>query len=242
MKRLLPFLFLTVVVAPACAQEWRVTFSPYFWAAGLSGEVGQFDLPPVHLDASFDDIRDDLDFSIMAIVEARRQRFSLLADVAYTKTSTGRGTPLGLLASRVDVKTETTIALFAAGYSLWQRDHSHLDLVAGVRVWDARTELSYNGGVLDGRAQDDSARWADGVLGLRGRHFFTERLYVAGWGLIGSGEAERDWDLAALLGYQISDRLAAVVGYRALGVDYAHNDFLFDIEQKGPVLGLVHHF
>jgi hypothetical protein len=51
--------------------------------------VGQFDLPPVHLDSSFDDIRDDLDFSIMAIAEARRQRFSLLADVAYTKISRG---------------------------------------------------------------------------------------------------------------------------------------------------------
>ncbi|HTN31598.1 MAG TPA: hypothetical protein VL178_12340 [Pseudomonas sp.] len=46
-------------------------------------------MPPVHLDSSFDDIRDDLDFSIMAIAEARRQRFSLLADVAYTKISRG---------------------------------------------------------------------------------------------------------------------------------------------------------
>jgi hypothetical protein len=242
MRRLLPLLLLSLAGAPTGAEEWRVAFSPYFWAAGLSGDVGQFDLPPVHLDSSFDDIRDDLDFSIMAIAEARRQRFSLLADVAYTKISTGRATPVGLLANRVDVKSETTIALFAAGYSLRQRDNSHLDLVAGVRVWDARTELSYNGGVLDGRARDDSARWADGVVGLRGRHFFTDRFYVAGWGLIGSGEAERDWDLTALLGYQINDRLAAVAGYRAMGVEYEHNDFLFDIEQKGPVLGLVHHF
>ncbi|TIT60522.1 MAG: hypothetical protein E5W63_13900, partial [Mesorhizobium sp.] len=37
-------------------QGWTYSIAPYFWAAGLSGDVTQFGLPTVHLDASFGDI------------------------------------------------------------------------------------------------------------------------------------------------------------------------------------------
>ncbi|MEY9558466.1 hypothetical protein [Sinorhizobium fredii] len=35
---------------------WTFTFAPYFWAAGISGDVAQFGLPAVEIDSSFSDI------------------------------------------------------------------------------------------------------------------------------------------------------------------------------------------
>lgn len=70
---------------------WIFSFSPYFWATGPSGEATQFGLPNVHVDASFDDIFDNLEFGAMAIGEARKRPFSLLADIMHTKIS-GRAT------------------------------------------------------------------------------------------------------------------------------------------------------
>ena len=68
-------------------EGWTFTVAPYFWAAGISGDVGLFGLPPVEVDASFSDIFDHLDFGAMAIGEARYDRYSIFGDIIYTKIS-----------------------------------------------------------------------------------------------------------------------------------------------------------
>jgi hypothetical protein len=90
---------------------WTFAASSYFWAAGMSGNVGQFGLPPAHLESDFGDILSDLDFAFMGIAEARNDRFSLFGDVIYTKISSGTATPFGIVADRVDVMSETFIGL-----------------------------------------------------------------------------------------------------------------------------------
>ena len=35
---------------------WTFAVSPYFWAAGMSGDTGLFGLPTVHIDMDFGDI------------------------------------------------------------------------------------------------------------------------------------------------------------------------------------------
>jgi hypothetical protein len=74
-------------------QGWTFSVAPYFWAAGLSGEVGQFGLPPVDVDASFGDIVDHLDFGAMAIGEARYGRYSIFGDIMYSRFRALRGRP-----------------------------------------------------------------------------------------------------------------------------------------------------
>src|SRR4051812_31800311 len=53
---------------------WTYTIAPYFWAAGLSGDVGSFGLPTVHVDSDFGDILKHLDFAAMVTGEARYDR------------------------------------------------------------------------------------------------------------------------------------------------------------------------
>lgn len=223
-------------------DNWAFAISPYFWGAGLSGNIGQFNLPTVHLESDFSDILKDLDFAFMAMGEARNDRLSIFGDVMYTKISTGSGTPRGIIAGSVRLKSETFSGLIGAGYSVLQSERGNLDLVAGVRVWYAGSKVSYAGGMLDGVSARDSATWVDGMVGLRGKYSLTENVYLSGWGLVGAGQADLDWDVAATIGYQFSDRISAVAGYRALGVNYRKSGFVFDAVQQGPILGMVIRF
>lgn len=222
---------------------WTFAASPYFWAAGLSGDTSQFGLPVIELDSSFSDILDELDFAAMAIGEARYERFSIFGDLMYSKISSGSGTPRGIIAGSVDVSSETFAGLLGAGYSVLDGADGHLDVVGGVRVWSVDTDIAFSGGVLDGVSVSDGATWVDGLVGVRGNYAFTPEIYFTGWGLVGAGGADVDWDVAAALGYRFNDRFSMVAGYRALGVDYSNDDgFLFDVVQQGPILGLVVHF
>ncbi len=223
-------------------EGWTFAFAPYFWAAGLSGDIAQFGLPTVHVDADFGDILDNLDFAAMAVGEARYDRYSIFGDIIYTKLSNGAETPRGIIAGSVDVSSETFAGLLGAGYSVLRNDKSNLDLVGGVRVWHVSTEISFSGGFLDGRDVSDSATWVDGLVGVRGNYSITDNFYLTGWGLVGGGGANVDWDVMGGVGYKFNNTFSAVAGYRALGVDYSDGGFVFDVVQQGPILGLVMRF
>lgn len=121
-------------------EGWTFAFAPYFWAAGLSGDIAQFGLPTVEVDSSFSDIFDHLDFGAMAIGEARYDRYSIFGDVMYSKISGSAGTPRGIVASSVEVTSETFAGLLGVGYSIIDDDSARLDVVGGARVWSVDTE------------------------------------------------------------------------------------------------------
>lgn len=227
---------------PAVESGWTYSLTPYFWAAGLSGETSQFGLPTIDIDASFSDILDNLDFAAMLIGEARNGPYSLFGDLIYTKLSAGSATPRGVLATSVDVEASTFAGLAGAGYSVLEGPSGRLDVVGGVRVWSVDTDISFSGAFLDGQTRSDGATWVDGLVGVRGNYAFTPQFYVMGWGLVGAGGADVDWDVMAGVGYKINDTFSATLGYRALGVDYSDDGFLFDVVQQGPIAGLTIRF
>jgi hypothetical protein len=228
--------------APPADGGWTFSATPYFWAAGLSGETSQFGLPVIDINADFSDIFDNLDFAAMAIGEARYDRYSVFGDIMYTKLSNDSATPLGVLATSVNVESSTFAGLVGAGYSILEDTNGRLDLVGGVRVWSADTDVAFSGAFLNGQTFSDSATWVDALVGVKGNYSFTPQFYFTGWGLVGAGGADIDWDVAAGLGYRINDTFSATVGYRALGVNYDNDGFLFDVVQQGPIMGLTINF
>jgi len=155
---------------PTDQAGWTFSVTPYFWAAGLSGETSQFGLPVVDLNASFSDILDNLDFAAMAIAEARYGRYSIFGDLIYSKISSGTGTPRGVVATSVDVTSQTFAGLLGAGYSVIDGNSGRLDVVGGIRVWSVDTDISFSGGILDGVSVSDGATWVDGLVGVRGNY------------------------------------------------------------------------
>lgn len=228
---------------PAETQSgWTFTVAPYFWGAGMSGDVAVFGLPQAHIDASFSDILSNLDFAAMAIGEASYGRYSVFSDIIYTKLSNDATTPFGVVADNVEVTSKTFIGLLGAGYTVIDGPDGHLDVVGAVRLWSADTEISFNGGLLGGVQRDDKATWVDALAGVKGNYFFTPNVYLTGWAMAGGGGADLDWDVMAGLGYKFNDKVSAIAGYRALGVDYSNDSFVFDVVQQGPILGVAIHF
>ncbi|KRC84561.1 hypothetical protein D3C87_402690 [compost metagenome] len=223
-------------------DEWAFSVTPYFWAAGLSGKVSQPRLPAIDIHADFDKLFDNLDFGAMLIGDARKGRYSIFGDLIYTKIGSQGDTPRDILATSADVKTSTFAGLLGVGYSVLENSPHQLDVVAGLRVWSVDTDVTLKGGFLEGRKRSDSATWVDALVGVRGNYNLSQKVYLTGWGLVGAGGAEADWDVGLGLGYNFSKSISAAIGYRAVGVDYDRGGFKFDAVLQGPMAGLTIRF
>src|SRR5689334_20046464 len=81
------------------SNGWDVRLGVPIWVAGVKGTVGVLGREG-HIDKSFSDIADVLDFTIALNLEVRKNRWVFLTDSLYLKTSTS-GQPEGSLAGVV---------------------------------------------------------------------------------------------------------------------------------------------
>jgi hypothetical protein len=227
------------VSLPEAVNDWEVIVSPYLWATGISGSIGIGDLPAQDVDASFLDIAENLEFGLMLAGEARNGPWSIGLDIMYTKLGTSVDTPRGIVVDNIDVSATLFMGTAVGGYAIWSDERTHLDAIAGARLWSVNSDFDFDGGALDGRSRSDGATWVDPIVGLKGRADLGDSsFYLSGWGMIGGFGVGSDftWDVMGGLGYDFSDSASMLVGYRAMGVDYSDNDFLFDVVMQGPVI------
>lgn len=217
--------------------QWSVEVAPYFWAAGMSGQVASFGAPSVDVNMGFSDILDDLRFSAMVAAEIRNGPFSLSTDLFYLKLGTDQATPRGVLATSVELDSSTMSATALAGYSVLDRANLRLDAVFGARLWSVENTLKFKGGIFGGQSFKDSETWVDAMGGIKGRLNVTDRIYFTGSAIAGGGSSNFGWDVMGGIGYEISRHFSAVAGYRALGVDYKNGSFDFDVTVQGPIAG-----
>lgn len=240
---------------PQAAQqgsEWTFAVAPYFWAAGLQGDVGVFGVRPVHLDMSFGDIFDNLRFGGMLVGEAHNGTWGLFGDLIYVKieddtsvTRTVSGFPATLAAS---VETSSLTATILGEYRVLSQPSANVDVMAGARIWSVDNtigvSLAVDGPPIRDLSGSDGSTWVDPMVGIRGRVDINPSWYLTGWGMIGGFGAGSDltWDVLATVGYQWNQKFSLVAGYRALGVDYENDGFVYDVVQHGPILGAVFRF
>lgn len=240
----LPVFAADLTPPPEPASEWTFAFAPYFWAAGIQGDVGVGNLPTVEIDASFSDIFKNLDFGAMAIGEARNDRFGIVTDFMYVKLSAQRGVNLHNHDLNVDVEVtnETLTGLLAGEYRIVEAEGGSLDLMAGARLWSVRNEIDISGDI--NRSGDDKTTWVDPMVGFKGRLNLSSDFFVDGWGMIGGFDVSSKfaWDAYGGLGYMVSDSTSLIAGYRGLGVDFENSDLKFDVIEHGPLLGAVFTF
>jgi hypothetical protein len=230
--------------AAAAAGGWSFGLTPYVWFASLKGDVAALSgLPPVSVDAGFDDIIENADLALMLAAEARRGRFGVVADLNYLSLSADGDTP-GPLFGGAEVDTSTLFATVAGFYQVVPGERVSLDVLAGARVWYVDTEIELSPGLLPARSVQDDEVWADPVVGLRwtaqlGRGFFlVGAADIGGFGIA----SDFTWQLLGTLGYRFNDWFSARAGYRHLDVDYDHDGFVWDVELSGPIVGATFRF
>jgi opacity protein-like surface antigen len=253
-------------LAPAPdTSEWRFTLAPYVWGVGLSGDVGVFGRGPVDVDIPFSDILENLDFAAMGVAEAHNGTWGVFVDLNYTSLSAGKSRSRSLerdlfeqFGATAEVSASADITEFIGTMmGQWRAvdsDQMTLDLMAGARYWNIENDITARGSVSGGGplglsvskelSGSDGASWVDPMVGVKSRIDTTTPVYFTGWGMIGGFGVGSDinWDVMGGVGYEWTDHFSTVLGYRALGVDYEDDGFVYDIIQQGVALGAVINF
>ena len=243
-------------------SEWRFTIAPYAWGVGLSGDVGVFGLRPVEVDIPFSDILENLDFAAMAVADAHNGTWGVFMDLNYTALSASKSrsrvfetpnVPIPAIEGELSAEADITefIGTLMGQWRAVDSDQITLDLMAGARYWNIDNDITVRGtlvgqgplgaSVIKELSGSDGASWIDPMVGFKSRIDTDSPFYFTGWGLVGGFGVGSDinWDVMGGVGYQWTDKFSTVLGYRALGVDYEDDGFVYDIIQQGVALGGV---
>ena len=219
-------------------DKWQFQFSPYFWLAGLHGTGGVGNRTTT-VDESFRDVFDALNFAFMGTFEARKGKFISLTDLEYVSVSDEKATP-GPLFSTVDAGFKTFIFDQEVGYRLLENPEkgASLDVLGGARVWHVSTDFEFGAGILPATRIKASRNWVDAVGGLRGKMALSQKVFLTGKFDLGGGGSQFTWQVFGGAGYNLNPKIALIFGYRVLDVDYDKNNFVYDMNQRGPIVGL----
>jgi hypothetical protein len=223
-------------------DKWQFQFSPYFWLAGLHGTGGVRNRT-TNVGESFSDVFDALNFAFMGTLYARKGKFVSLTDLEFVSVSDKKATP-GPLFSTVDAGFKTFIFDQEVGYGLLENQEKGalLEVLGGARVWHVSTDFDFGAGILPATRIKGSRNWVDAVGGLRGKMALSKKMFLTGKFDLGGGGSKFTWQVFGGAGYNINPKIALIFGYRLLDVDYDKNNFVYDMNQRGPIVGLGFRF
>jgi len=234
------------VTAPVpVVKPYEFTMLAYVWAAGLNGKVASLPpLPAVDVDIGFDKVLKNFEGGIMGAAELRFGRFLIDTDIMYTRIG-GAVDPRGPFFDRVSLQTTSFIGTALAGYRIIEDPSYTLDAVAGIRGYNLTTRVTTSSRFqILNLTGSETESWVDPMIGAKARINLPHSFFLTSWALIGGFGVGSDlsWDVFGGIGYAFNDRISAVIGYRALGVDYSNKGYVYDVVQKGPMTAFVFRF
>jgi len=235
---LLPF---AAATGASGEDSWQFEGDLYIWGAAIGGETEAGD----DFDMSFGDILDNLDMTFMGALQARKGKWSLLADVIYMDLSNGMSSTAKQINRPVradlDVGLKSWVITGAAGYTVIQTDSTRLDLLAGGRYLDLKADLDFkisaeHGGPWQQKVTD-SEYFLDGIVGVRGVTRLSDKWYLSYYADVGSGDTDLTWQVLAGFNYRF-DKVDAGFGYRYLKWEFDDGGVLNDLDINGPYAGV----
>lgn len=231
-------------------DEWEVTLSFLPFLAGIDGEV-TVQGSKTSVDASFSDILDVLDFGLGLHSEARKGKYGFFFEPTYMKLSVEE--QVDPVTAEVDM--EMWLIEFAGfcrlgEWSFGAHNDKNLlfDVLAGARYWSLGNKINITDPTENTFNAEADDSWIDPFVGVRVRSDLTDNLQfnvrgdIGGFGI----SSEFTWNLLAIFGYNISQKMTMWAGYRFLGVDYEEGNESslnkFDVTMSGPLLGLGYRF
>lgn len=231
-------------VTPLTDVEYRIT--PFFWMAGLNGEIGtRRNLPSVDVDVKFGDILRNLDFAAMLAGEYRNGRWGLLADLAYVAVTVDGArdvTPRAPGFTSATLTSRTLNATLTGFYRFYDQGAFTADALLGARLWSVSSDVDLLLGGVVAVSTGSERTWIDPVVGIRFHAELGNGFGLSGYGDIGAGSSQVTWQLRGTLDYAFNRNWSAHVGYRHLAVDYKRGGYVFDASMSGPIAGVSYRF
>lgn len=251
-KRFFGFVLIASVGQAATAAsaqtpgDWHVSVTPYLWVAGVNGDVGVREgTPPTDISVNFPDVAAKLGSAFIARADVGNGQWGVLGDVVYIKVIADKDVNVGnlpRLGAKVAVKTEA--ATLAGYYRVHAGPTYEVDVLAGVRYngGAVSVDLSSAGGGLVGG--DRSKSWVDPVVGVRATARYWPHGSLSAYADYGGFGVSSDavWQVYGGYNHHFNDRFALSVGYRYYVVDFKKDNFIYDLNLKGPVIGATFNF
>lgn len=223
----------------------------YLWIPALDGEItvrGISSDVDLSVGDTLDLLFDSFKFVATGRAEARKGNALLTLDLIYVDLEENTQTAIG---AGVDLRFKQLILEFGGGYHLgeWSLTGEgnptlSVDFLGGGRFVHLDSGLT-----IENFADVDRSRdWIDPFLGARLNVDIIDRVSVAVRGDIGGFGVGSHfaWNMAAILAYQVSERITLGAGYRILDINYSEgtgsNKFQYDVRMRGPMLGFAIHF
>lgn len=257
--------------AASVQDKWEFEITPYFWMAGLRGDLTVKGVP-ADIGMSFSDIMSDFNFGGQLHVEARKRKWGIFLDATYMDLGTdvdgARYTtgPGGVLQVEkyldAGIRMREWLVEFGGAYRFAQvplegnKDRMMLfDLIGGGRYWylysdiDVGIVLQDNGSVVSRYISGSgSKQWIDPFIGLRTGFQLSKNFMIVLRGDVGgfSVGSKFSWNASGYFMYSPSETVSLLAGYRALYVNYedgsGSNKFKYDVTMQGPAIGLTFQF
>ncbi len=251
-KKLLPLLSVGVLVAAplnagaddsGISDRWQYAASIYLWGAGIDATTAR----GADVNVSFETLINNLNMAFMGNFEARRDKWSMLADVVYLKVGANNSgkVPVAVApGTNVDVKVDASVETkglvlnVIGGYTLWQTPEASLDLLAGARYLDLQLDFGLGAAVGPNvRARTFSASGSiwDGVIGVKGHADLNPKWYLSYYLDVGTGQSNLTWQASAGLAYRFNWGEVSLL-YRHIKWDLDSGSPLDNIRFSGPLL------
>ncbi|HXC99277.1 MAG TPA: hypothetical protein VN048_08040 [Verrucomicrobiae bacterium] len=223
-------------------DNWSFDVVPYLWVAGVDVETT---LPSVPSSTPGGADRFDTRISAGAMLAAQAQyrSFGVFADFDWLQLNTVATQP-GPAYSGVNLKSDFIQTTAALTYSLPLSGKFHAEALAGAQIWNVNEDLEFTTGLLPGFKTSGDKTWVDPVIGADLRYDLSKRWFLMAKGTVGGFGAASDisWDVFTGIGWHITDWCSAALGYRYLHEEYDRNNFEFNMDAQGFLLGVGFHF
>lgn len=240
--------FASVNVA-AAADEWQYSGTIYLWAAGISGETAR----GAEVDVDFDTLISNLNMAFMGAFEARRGRWSVLADVVYLNVGANDSASVPVTLPRgavvnvdvaASVESRGWVLNLLGAYNVVSTPQASLDVLAGARYMELSLDFDLGLSVAQfGVAKNLSSTqtsW-DGVVGVKGRVTLGDRWYLPYYLDLGAGQSDLTWQAFGGVGYSFDWGDVSLV-YRKIAWEFDSDAKLDNIDYSGPVLSATWNF
>ncbi|MFN3892751.1 MAG: hypothetical protein ACK4MV_20325 [Beijerinckiaceae bacterium] len=229
--------------APASVfTTWEFNVTGYAWLSAVKGTLATVPpLPPVDVNMTIPDVLKNLGGALMGTFEARYGRFVLFNDLMYTRLIPEANRTKGPFAVSVNIDSYSFIGMSAAGYRVVETPQFIFDVFAGARGFYMDNAISVRidaFGYSKGDRFEATKTWFDAVGGVRARYEVDDKWFLNLIAFAGGGGSKYQWDVYGGAGYAFNKNWGAFLGYRAFRVNYRDGDFIYDVLQHGPLLGV----
>lgn len=202
-------------------------------------------------------ILDNLNFAFMGTLEAHKGRLGFFTDIMYldvsgsksqTRDFSIRDHDVGGVTADLGLGIKGTVWTLAGSYGVSNDPSTTVDVLAGARLLDVKTDLSYNlsadvgpfaGPGRSGNSDVNSSYW-DAIIGAKGRVIFgpNREWFVPYYADVGTGQSDLTWQIFGGLGYQFSWG-SILGGWRYLDYKFKSDSKVQDLTFNGPMLGVM---